>query len=720
MATAIQKIASLGERRDIPFNKLVLSAANVRKVKEGLSIDQLAEDIARRGLLKNLNVRPVVDGEGHETGMFEVPAGGRRFRALEQLVKAKRLARTAPIPCSVRPADSPISAEEDSLAENVQVVALHPLDQFRAFKDMVDGGASEMDVAARFFVTPAVVRQRLRLASVAPALLDSYAEGQMTLEHLMAFTVNTDQARQLLIWEAVRRDPYRSAHAIRRQLTEGALNSRDRRVQFIGVEAYEEAGGVVLRDLFSGDDGGWLEDAGLVDMLANERLREHAEALAAEGWKWIEIGIDFPYGHTNGLRALAGVGPRLTDEEQKTRDALVEELDALYAEHEDNEDDLPEAVDARLAEIETAIEAFDNRPVPYDAAEVARAGAFVSIDGNGNLRIDRGYVHPEDEAPATPDDAGGEDGVGDAGDSGAAVQRGVTVIGGSGQADAANEEEEALKPLSERLVGELTAHRTLALRNAVASFPQVALTLLLHRLVVDAFLHGSAGGACLDASVRHVFFPVQGAELKDSLSAAAIQARQAGWKERVPADEASVWDWLVALADDDRLALLAHCVSFGVNALAEKVDRYGGSGITQSTLERRFSQADRLAQAVDLDMVAAGWRPTFETYLSKVTKPRILEAVREARGEQAAQLIDHLKKGDMAHEAERLLEGSGWLPEPLRAPIPDAATTTRVDEVEEGSPLPDFLAEAASGADEAGSAASDEGEESPEVAIAAE
>src|SRR3984885_14374990 len=114
MATAIQKITSLGERRDIPFNKLVLSEAKVRKVKNGLSIDELAEDIARRGLLKNLNVRPVVDAEGAETGMFEVPAGGRRYRALQHLVKQKRLAKTAPVPCVMRDPGVDVSAEEDS------------------------------------------------------------------------------------------------------------------------------------------------------------------------------------------------------------------------------------------------------------------------------------------------------------------------------------------------------------------------------------------------------------------------------------------------------------------------------------------------------------------------------------------------------------------------------------------------------------------------------
>jgi len=686
MASAIQKITSLGERRDIPFNRLVLSAANVRKIADGLSIEELAEDIARRGLLKNLNVRPVVDGEGKETGMFEVPAGGRRFRALEQLVKAKRLARTAPIPCSVRPADSPISAEEDSLAENVQVVALHPLDQFRAFKAMVDEGASEIDVAARFFVSPATVRQRLRLASVAPALLDAYADGQLSLDELMAFTVTADHARQLKVWEAVSRDTFRSTHGIRRQLTQGALSARDRRAQFIGIEAYEEAGGTILRDLFSNDDGGWLEDAGLVDLLATEKLRDAAQELAGEGWKWIEIGIDFPYGHTNGLRALAGVRPRLSDEEQASRDALVEQLDVLYAEHE-NDEDLPEAVDARLAELETAIEGFDGRPTLYDAADVARAGAFVSIDGNGNLRVERGFVRPEDEAPASA----GDDAASDAEADSTPCGRAVTATAGRDEPQADEGDEEALKPLSERLVGELTAHRTLALRNAVAMAPHVALTLLLHRLVIDTFLHGAAG-TCLDASVRHVFFPVQGAELKDSPSAAAVQARHASWLDRVPTDEQSLWDRLAGLDQEERLALLAHCVSYGVNALFEKVDRYGGSGMSQSALDRRLRQADRLAAAVGLDMVAAGWRPTVDTYLGKVTKPRILEAVREACGEHAAQLIDHLRKGDMAREAERLLTDKGWLPEVLRTPVVEAETDAAADEPL--APLPAFLAEA--------------------------
>src|SRR5581483_7907743 len=137
------------------------------------------------------------------------------------------------------------------------------------------------------------------------------------------------------------------------------------------------------------------------------------------------------------------------------------------------------------------------------------------------------------------------------------------------------------------------------------------------------------------------------------------------------------------------LALLAHCVSAGINALSEKVDRYGGSGVTANGLRRRLDQADRLARAVNLDMAEIGWRPTVDNYLGRVTKPRILEAVREAKGESSAQLIDHLKKADMAKEAERLLDGSGWLPEPLR--LVDSSPSSVEPEGEAG-PLPEFLA----------------------------
>lgn len=690
MAKAVQKII-LSASRDIPFNRLVLSQANARRLKVGVSVEDLAEDIARRGLLQSLNVRPIFNGEGAETGQFEIPAGGRRYRALERLVRQKRLSKTALIPCIVRDPGVEVSAEEDSLAENVQRVALHPLDQFRAFKTMLDQGAGEEEIAARFFVAPAVVRQRLRLAAVSEKLLEVYAEDGMTLEQLMAFTVTTDHARQEQVWAALQQSYDKEPYLIRRQLTESAVRGSDRRARFVGAEAYEAAGGVILRDLFEDDNGGWFEDVALLDRLATERLAAAAETIAAEGWKWIEVAVDFRYGHMSHLRQLDGVTIELAPAEQLTFDALTAEQTKLEIEYE-RADELPDEVDARLGEIEAALAAFENRPVRYEPTEIARAGVFVSIDADGHLEVDRGYVRPEDE-PSMPIGSEGQaegearntDGMAPAAPD---PQRTVITIGG-GELDDDDDADNVVKPLPERLVSELTAHRTLALRDAVANDPQVALTVLLHKLCFDAFQH-SAPGACLEASVRHVFFPVQAADLKDSPSAQAIAERHEAWKAELPKDDDALWDWLTTLDDTRRAALLAHCVSFGVNALYEKGDRYGGPGVSAHGVQHRIAQSDRLARAVGLDMVEAGWRPTVDNYLGRVTKPRILEAVREAKGDQAAQLIDHLKKAEMATEAERLLDGTGWLPEPLRLADSVDVSDTLTDTAQE---LPAFLAD---------------------------
>lgn len=696
MATAVQKI-TLASSRDIPFNKLVLSQANVRRVKAGISLDDLAASIARRGLIQSLHVRAVLDAEGAETGMFEVPAGGRRYRALELLVKAKRLARTAPVPCVVSDAASGILVEEISLAENDERAPLHPLDQFRAFQAMRDKGMTEEAIAAAFFVGVNVVKQRLRLASVAPALLDVYAEDGMTLDMLMAFTVSEDHARQEQVWAAIAGSWQKEPWQIRRMLTESTVRASDKRALFVGVEAYEEAGGVVLRDLFQSDDGGWLQDAALLERLATEKLRTLADEIAGEGWKWIDAAVSLPYGVAGGLRALAGTPLDLTAEEDATIAALTEENDRLVAEYEDA-DELPDAVDERLGEIEAALAAFDERPVRYDPAEIVRAGVFVSIGNDGRLLVDRGYVRPDDEAPVAAEPASDPAAASevDCGDGGAvaaapAIQRAVVTIG-SAAAETEPEEEDGIRPLPDRLLVELTAHRTLALRDAVAGNPHVAMTALLHKLVLDTFRHRSTSG-CLEASVRQVYFPAQADDLKDSPSARSMDERQAAWATDLPEDDDALWDWLAALDDASRMALLAHCVAFGVNALYEKPNPHSGHGVSEHSLDVRLTQADRLAHATRLDMVAAGWRPTAANYLGRVTKARIVEAVREGAGERSAQLIGHLKKGDMAKEAERLLADSGWLPEPLRLSGADVAVADAADDADGGDALPGFLTE---------------------------
>ena len=356
---------------------------------------------------------------------------------------------------------------------------------------------------------------------------------------------------------------------------------------------------------------------------------------------------------------MSGTEVPPTDEETAARDALKAEFERLEEQYADA-DEFPEEVDTRLGEIETALDAFEQRPVLYDAAEVARAGAFVSIDSVGVLRIERGYVRAEDEPPvpaAEDGQASGDTDAGDAADPATKVasddEHGTAGAPGVEEAD----EDEGVRPLSDRLLTELSAHRTLALRDAVANDPDVAFVAALHALCLKLF-YPYPLDTCVDIEPKRLVFGAQAPGLADSVSAKAIEARHAGWAAQMPKEPGQLWEMVCALDSDSRQALFAHCVSLTVNAVYEAYNRR----------PRALAHAGRLAHTVALDMAAAGWKPTVESYLGRVTKGRILDAVREAKGEDAAQRIAHLKKTEMAAAAEELLAGTGWVPEPLRTP----------------------------------------------------
>ena len=647
----------LSASRDIPFNKLVLSQSNVRKVKVGISIEQLAADIARRGLLQSLVVRAQLDSIGDETGMYEIPAGGRRYRALELLVRQKRLAKTAPIPCIVRTAGI---AEEDSLAENVQRAPLHPLDQFRAFQTLREQkGQSEEEIAAVFFVPVSVVKQRLRLASVSPKLLEIYAEDGMTLEQLMAFTVNPDHERQEQVWDAILHGWKKDAQHIRGLLTEGAVCASDKRAVYVAAE-YEAAGGPVMHDLFQTDDRGWLQDIALLERLLAEKLESDAAVVRAEGWKWTEVAPEFGYGHAYSLRRLRGAQLPLTDEQAANQTALRAEADNIEAQYE-TASEYPEEVERRLEEIEEALAAIDDRPLAYEPADIAIAGAFVSVGREGKLHVERGFVRREDEPrlpevdegeiPATAEELSPEGGPDRAADD--ETDRGD----GNGNASGVDEEaeEDGLKPLSDRLLTELTAYRTLALREAVANDPGIALLAVLHALVLHLF-YPYALDSCLEINAKLVGFGSRAPGLGDTKLAEGVDARHRAWEQQLPEDSRALWDALAEFDSDSRHALFAHCVSLTVNAIHEAFNRQ----------PRALAHAGQVAEVLSVNLVDAGWMPTADNYLGRVTKAQILEAVREAKGDDAVDRIAHLKKGDMATAAEKLLAGTGWLPDVLR------------------------------------------------------
>ena len=685
MTKSVQKI-TLSASRDIAFDKLVLSQSNVRRVKAGVSIEELAADIARRTLLQSITVRPVLDEHGAETGVFEIPAGGRRYRALELLVKQKRLAKTAPIPCVIRTEGI---AEEDSLAENVQRAPLHPLDQFRAFLALREKGQSEEEIAAVFFVAVAVVKQRLRLAAVSPALLDIYAEDGMTLDQLMAFSVSPDHERQEQVWDAIQRSYNKESYQIRRLLTEGSVRASDKRAQYAGAE-YIAAGGAVMRDLFQQDDGGWLQDVGLLERVVAEKLAHDAEAIRGEGWKWVEAAPEFPYGHTYGIRLIANQRSALTDDEIAKVEALRAEAEQIEERYADA-DDVPDEIAQRLEDIEAELEVIHQRPSVYDPIDIARAGAFVSIDGSGRLRLERGYVRVEDdiseeepESDHAESDGGGE---GDGNDDSGHTDGADTQDNGSGQHEPP-EEDDAIRPLSDKLLTELTAFRTLALREAIGNDPAIAYLAVLHVLCLKLFYRYGVD-SCLEIELKSVMFGTQAPGLADTPLAERVNARHRNWAEQLPEEPGELWDALHAFDTDSRDALFAHCVSLTVNAVHEAYSRR----------PKAIAHADRLAEAVSLDMVTAGWAPTADNYLGRVPKARIVQAVREAKGERAVERIANLKKAEMVAEAEQLLNCTGWLPEPLRTAAIWVPASAMVDEVSSESE-PKSVADADNGADE--------------------
>jgi ParB family chromosome partitioning protein len=238
-----------------------------------------------------------------------------------------------------------------------------------------------------------------------------------------------------------------------------------------------------------------------------------------------------------------------------------------------------------------------------------------------------------------------------------------------------------VKDLPDRLIQDLTSSRTVALRNALADDYSTAFLAVLHALCLDLFYRGYGSHSCLQIKANE-HFPAGAAGLADMAAAKAIEQRHEHWQTKLPEDPRALWAALVELDRQGSLgALFAHCASLTVNAVREPHQQRRDA----------LRHADTLAAALALDITAAGWVTTADKYLARVTKAQILEAVREARGDDTARLIEHMKKGDMAKEAERLLQCTGWLPRPLRTPEPAAPLAAPNSDGSEAPALPAFL-----------------------------
>ncbi len=633
----------------VPLSRLVLrpTGRNVRKTPR-MSIPELAASIQRVGLLQNLIVIASADGEH-----YEVVAGGRRLAALKLLAKKHRISKEWEVPCLLV-ADG--TARTASLTENVQREAMHPADQFEAFAALVAEGRPIEDIAADFSVTPLVVQRRLKLANVSPRLMADYRADAVTLDQLMALSITDDHAAQ----ESAFYDAptwQRGPSALRERLTEREIDAyRHPLVRFVGLDNYESAGGGIRRDLFAeGDAGVYLTDAGLLERLAQDKLAGIAAEAKAEGWAWVDATPGVTHADLHAFQRA----PRERREPNKREAARIEKLQArmhelaeavdaaLDADDEEKADALQEEGEA----VGEQLQALEDGLQGYSPNVKAAAGAIVTIDRNGEAVIHRGLMR-EAEAKALRtlerlrQGFSGEDAAND--DEGE---------------DGDDNEQPKTAVMSDRLAQRLSAHRTAALQIEVARHPQAALAAVVHGMV-QTVLQESRYGLNRDSLPLGVGLKVQdrlegmAPDWPESPAAVALRELQQVAGEALPEDSAELFAALLAKSQDELVRLLAVCVASTVDVVTPR-----------ATPQQPGAE---LAQAVGLDM-AAWWQPTNEGYFRHVPKAAILQAVGEYAPEQVSRLAK-LKKADIASEAERLADGTGWMPAVFKVADPQQAT----------------------------------------------
>ena len=537
----------------------------------------------------------------------------------------------------------PRKAAEASLAENVHREPMHPADEFEAFQRLVQDGASIEEVAERFGTSPLTVRRRMKLADVHPDLRQLYREGGIMLEQLMALALSDDPEQQLAIWNGA---PTwnRDAYSLRSLLVAEEVDATtDALAKFIGIEAYEAAGGAVRRDLFSEAGEGYLQDSVLLGRLANEQLEIEAEGVRAEGWSWLEIVPRASSLELYKFGRAAKSQRKMTKAENKSREALAKQLSALEGQQDQADtDEDPEAferLEQELEGVQDQIKALESSIASYGDEAKAVSGVIVCVGRDGKLEIHRGLIRPKDRKGARA--AGGEDEHDDADDA----------------ADATESPTRAKPIHSAALMRELTAHRTLAARAALLDRPDVALTALLHclvqRLLMDRYGRTMSAVKLVSDTPDAGLVAKADSTLGGARAQVVLDETRERWGDRMPGDEDRLLPWIAGLSDSDRMDLLALCIALSLNDVHEG---------------ERSGPLDPLCAMLHLDM-ADWWEANQATYFSRVTKDVIAKAIEEGAGAEAAARYKGISKGELARVAERDLAGHRWLPAPLKTVI---------------------------------------------------
>ena len=421
------------------LDQLYLHELNPRQEVAQDAIETLAESIRTCGLLQNLG------GLQDESGKVGIVAGGRRLRALAYLAEAnpeQEAVKSIPVLL----ANDAAQAELWANAENTARADLDPADEIRAYGRMAQSQASADDIANAFGVTVAHVKGRLKLADLPEAALDALKAKTINLTVAQKLTTADDEKLILEVLQLIEDGHITHTNQIDSVLHPKAVKSTDRRATFVGVEAYEAAGGKVSRDLFSEDV--FFEDRDILDAVFAERLQTAAETVAQEqGWAWVlthdEAYLGWHFMDINKFERVYPVEGVLSDDQSERYDELAELAEG---------DVLNEAGQAELEALQAVLDG------DFTEAQKAIAGYVVHVGNSGALEITAGLIRPEDKK--------------------AAIEAGVLAKSQHG----ASGEKAPKNPYSQKLQSDLDAVKLASLQNAMLDQPELLLDLLAFQL----------------------------------------------------------------------------------------------------------------------------------------------------------------------------------------------------------------------------------------------
>jgi ParB family chromosome partitioning protein len=469
-----------------------------------------------------------------------------------------------------------------------------------------------------------------------------------------------DHATQERVWNDAQTPWLRRPAELRAAITQTELDARDNALaKFVGLDAYEAAGGYVRRDLFSDDqNAGYIVDPDLLHRLATARLIELSQAVCHEGWLFVETRTRGDVMEMMRYGRLAST-TRTPTKQEKTelaalvaaRDAAQAELDAYYDEDGEEDEARYERLDAAVTAAAHAVDQYGERFESFDADDMKRAGAFVYLDEDGQVNIERGLIRRDDAPPAPGDGA-----------------RVANATGGRGQPPKD-------KPLhGEKLCRRLTAHRTAAVQAELIRHPNAALAVLMVRLIPvvfdEVYERQYADHAIrIDVHTSRDALVSNADDMAASIAWKALEGERAKWARMLPKRTDQLLAWLLEQDADVTSNLFAFCV-------AATLDGISGAD--------RAHPINELTNVLNVDL-ATYWQPTQASYFEHVSKARIEDVVREAVSPEAAAELRGMKKDAAVAAAELRLSESGWLPEVLRnREVPEHRIHSYNEEEDEG------------------------------------